>query len=902
MDVVISQYIFITELYRLCKNAYFSITILKHELFLTMKSKPQFILSLVALILSGSAFAAPENIYNEPDSVYLFSYSTGKNQNKNGLHFAWSPDRNKWFVIGNEYGYVKSDYGRWGDEKGMVAPYLIQDGNGMWQCVWGLNDRDMAFAHAGSKDLVDWGRQSYPVVKQGANFLRPVIHYDKQRKSFNITYIDKNSKYYRVSTKNFKVYTPAEPVSAKEYKNLSISLDLPTGKATGQLHRVPWSVVEKLVKTYEMKQYKNLLYNEYTKQDKVRFDGLKPVKATITVQQKKAKPISDLLLGVFFEDINYAADGGLYAELIQNRDFEYALSDREGKDKNWTSTHSWSLRGDNGTFAIDSTSPIHTNNPHYAVIDIKMPGAALVNSGFDGIAVRKGEQYKLSFFAKQLGGSGGPIVARLVNKDGDEVGTVEVAGPSNSWHQATATITASDDAADARLELQPTVAGRVALEMISLFPEKTFKDRKNGLRADLAQLVSDLRPRFMRFPGGCVAHGDGLKNIYRWKNTIGPLEARKPQRNLWGYHQTAGLGYFEYFQFCEDIGAEPLPVIAAGVPCQNSATGGGGQQGGIPLSEMDEYIQDILDLVEWANGDVNTTWGRKRAEAGHPQPFNLKYVGIGNEDLITDIFEERFTMIFKAIKKTHPEITVIGTVGPSSEGTDYEEGWEIAKKLQVPMVDEHYYQNPSWFIYNQDFYDRYDRSKSKVYLGEYAAHLPGRPNNLETALAEALYLTSLERNGDIVSMASYAPLLAKDRHTQWNPNLIYFNNTEVKPTVGYEVQKLYGTNAGDKYIPADITLTNNQEAVKKRIAYSIVQDTKTKDVIIKMVNMLPVSVDVAIDIKDLKLTGAKADKTVLHGDPEDKKLQPSISTIDLADKFESALMPYSFTVLRLRGE
>lgn len=365
--------------------------------------------------------------------------------------------------------------------------------------------------------------------------------------------------------------------------------------------------------------------------------------------------------------------------------------------------------------------------------------------------------------------------------------------------------------------------------------------------------MADLHPRFVRFPGGCVAHGNGIDNIYRWKNSVGPLEARKPMGNLWGYHQTLGLGYFEYFQFCEDIGAEPLPVLAAGVPCQNSACIpgkplSGGQQGGIPMEEMGAYVQDILDLIEYANGDPKKSkWAKMRAEAGHPEPFNLKYVGIGNEDLITPVFEERFEMIFKAVKEKYPEITVIGTVGPFYEGTDYEAGWKFATRLNVPMVDEHYYNTPGWFINNQDYYDRYDRAKPKVYLGEYAAHLPGRPNNIETALAEALYLTSVERNGDIVSMTSYAPLLAKEGHTQWNPDLIYFNNREVKPTVGYYTQLLYGQNSGDSYLPADRKIDNPRQDVQKRIGTSVVRDSKTGDWIVKLVNLLPVPVKAKVE-------------------------------------------------------
>jgi alpha-L-arabinofuranosidase len=382
------------------------------------------------------------------------------------------------------------------------------------------------------------------------------------------------------------------------------------------------------------------------------------------------------------------------------------------------------------------------------------------------------------------------------------------------------------------------------------------------------------------------------------------LEERKPDRNLWGYHQTKGLGYYEYFLFCEDMGAEPLPVLAAGVPCQNSAhnhqTGLAGQQGGIPISEMDEYIQDVLDLIEWANGNKTSVWGKKRAEAGHPEPFNLKYIGIGNEDLISDVFTERFTMIFNAVKAKYPDITVIGTAGPFYEGSDYTFGWELASKLGVPMVDEHYYVPPGWFIHNQDFYDKYDRSKPKVYLGEYAAHLPGRPNNLETALAEALHLCNVERNGDIVSLTSYAPLLAKENHTQWNPDLIYFNNTEVKPTVGYEVQKLFGNHAGDEYIAATTQIDNSRQDVRLRIASSVVRNTSTGDVIIKLVNMLPVEVTPNIKLNGLK-ANAGAVKTVLHGKPDDRNLRPVSSPINISEQFLVTLPPYSFTVILINN-
>ena len=457
------------------------------------------------------------------------------------------------------------------------------------------------------------------------------------------------------------------------------------------------------------------------------------------------------------------------------------------------------------------------------------------------------------------------------------------------------------DAKTAQLAVEPMKAGKIGVDFVSLFPQETFKNRANGMRRDLAQTLYDLKPRFVRFPGGCVAHGNGVDNIYRWKNTVGPLEARKQDFNLWGYHQSFGLGYYEYFQFCEDIGAEPLPVVAAGVPCQNSSRGGDGQMGGIPMEDMDEYLQDILDLVEWANGDPKTSkWAKMRAEAGHPKPFNLKYIGIGNEDLITDVFEERFTMIYLAIKEKYPEMIVVGTVGPFNEGTDYVEGWKLADKLGVPMVDEHYYQSPGWFLHNQDFYDKYDRSKkTKVYLGEYATHIPGRKANMETALTEALYLTALERNGDVVHMTSYAPLLAKEKHTQWSPDLIYFNNREVKPTTGYYVQKLYGQNAGSHYIPSQIILDNQDNRVKLRIGSSIVRDSKTGDVIVKLVNLLPVSVETEIQLPGIGSVQPSAVRTVLAGAPESTPL-PVTDTIEVGANFKQQLPAYSFTVIRLK--
>ena len=811
--------------------------------------------SVLLLSLQPAAFAAMHETTATPDSVSLFAYATRGDDGRSGLRFAWSMDGKHWFEIGQNYGYLRCDYSRWGSQKKMLDPNLKQLPGGEWLCVWKLNDHD-GYGQARSKDLIYWEAQQYPRT------------------------------------------TP-------DFEGTRVKAKIAGHEETGTVSQVPWSVVDGLTRTYERNQYRNSLYGERPVQDKERFAGLKPIKATVTAQPEETKEISDLLMGIFFEDINYSADGGLYAELIQNRDFEYDPSDREG-DKNWNSTHSWKLEGENATFTVSTSDPIHPNNPHYAVLKTNQPGAALTNTGFDGIALKAGEKYDFSLFARIPEGSkSGKLLVRLVDADGTVQGETTVTVSSRSWKTYKAVLTAKASA-DTRLELRPQSAGEIELDMISLFPQNTFKGRKNGLRPDLAQTLADMHPRFVRFPGGCVAHGDGLKNIYQWKNTIGPLEARKPARNLWGYHQSMGLGYYEYFQFCEDIGAEPLPVLAAGVPCQNSACHGdlrGGQQGGIPMSEMGAYIQDILDLIEWANGDARKTkWGKIRAESGHPKPFNLKYIGIGNEDLITDVFEERFTMIYLAIKEKYPEMIVVGTVGPFNEGTDYVEGWKLADKLGVPMVDEHYYQSPGWFLHNQDFYDKYDRSKkTKVYLGEYATHIPGRRANMETALTEALYLAALERNGDVVHMSSYAPLLAKDGRTQWNPDLIYFNNREVRPTTGYYVQKLYGQNAGDHYIPSQINLDNQDSRVKLRVGSSIVRDSKTGDVIVKLVNLLPVSIETDVRLPGMDGIQSSATRTVLAGAPEATPL-PVTDTIEAGTSFKQELPAYSFTVIRLKTQ
>ncbi len=583
-------------------------------------------------------------------------------------------------------------------------------------------------------------------------------------------------------------------------------------------------------------------------------------RATITVAAgSPGKAISPDLLGVFFEDINYSADGGLYAELIQNRSFEYSSADSIG----WHALTAWELvtRGSaSGNVVIDRGLPLHPNNPHYVVVRADIPADSgdaafgLLNHGFDGIPVRAGETYDVSFFARQCymgeqwGGDsdivGRPMPVRVLleSADGRVLGETAFEISGGDWHRVSGEIVASATDDSARFVVLLLKKGGLALDEISLFPRKTFRGRKNGLRPDLAQVVADLKPRFIRFPGGCLVHGNGLGNIYHWKNTVGPVEQRKGQPNLWGYHQSVGLGYFEYFQFCEDIGAKPLPVIAAGVCCQNSAHTPGRCQHGIPLAEMPAYIQDVLDLVEWANGPADSRWGSVRAAAGHPAPFGLKYLGVGNEDKITPGFKERFRMIHDALREKHPEIVVVGTSGPFARGEDFELGWRFAGELSVPLVDEHYYLPPEWFWENLGRYDVYDRAKPGVYLGEYAAHEKDRRNTLRSALAEAACLTALERNADVVRFSSYAPLFAKRGRAQWSPDLVYFTNTSVYPSLNYEVQKLFGNHGGDRYLETTIRDASRPAASSPSavpaptLAASAVRDTAAGDLVLKIVN------------------------------------------------------------------
>lgn len=664
----------------------------------------------------------------------------------------------------------------------------------------------------------------------------------------------------------------------------------------------------------KMRKVKNLtLFRyKYIQLNIIVLLGVFLILSNIVIAQpvKGGKKISPDLFGLFFEDINYAADGGLYAELIQNRSFEYNPEER----REWHPFSFWEYMSPGfsiGHISVETKNPVHQNNPHYIELTAEFvgnykqfegeAGVGIKNSGFDGIVVREGENYNFSMFSYLLSNDPIEIVMNLQKPNGDVIASNNAKVSSKSWLKVTSKLTATESSDSASLVLLLKNEGKIALDMVSLFPEKTFNTRENGLRNDLAQILADLKPKFVRFPGGCLVHGNGLDNMYRWQNTVGPNEQRVEQRNIWGYHQTAGLGYFEYFQFCEDIGAKPVPVVPAAVSCQNS--GGthvihGVGQKALCVDDMENYIQEVIDLIEWANGPASSKWGAIRVAAGHPEPFNLEYLGIGNEDKMTPEFEERFSMIYKAVKEKHPEITLIGTSGPFHSGDDYEKGWQIANDLKVPIVDEHYYVGPEWFLANQKRYDKYDREGGEVYLGEYASW----GNKLRNALGEAAYMTGLERNGDIVRMASYAPMLAKKGFTQWTTDMIFFDNVNIVPTPNYYVQKMFMNNPGDYYFGNVFTKSTDDET----LATSCVLDSKNKTVILKIVNAGTEVQNIKVNLSQFGKLNSSADLTILKGDPDDEntfenknKIVPSNRSFDVSKKFSYEVPAMSVTVIRI---
>ncbi|MBN2164975.1 MAG: carbohydrate binding domain-containing protein [Marinilabiliaceae bacterium] len=523
------------------------------------------------------------------------------------------------------------------------------------------------------------------------------------------------------------------------------------------------------------------------------------------INQSGMKMSTDLI-GAFFEDINYGADGGLYAELIQNRSFEY--HEVKGYCKEGPLAH-WSLITEGGaeaTMDVDNKKPLNSNNTNYLKLNISKKGskAGFKNTGFFGITIEKNKKYNFSVFLKTEKGFKGNLNVQLVGANGVVIAQGIIKKPTAEWKKYKLELTAK--ASDAKASLYITTNGKGVLyaDMVSLFPQDTYKGRENGLRKDLAQAIADMKPRFLRFPGGCISHGRGLDNAYRWKETVGPVEERTPNWNLWNYHQTYGLGFYEYFLFSEDMGAKPLPVIPVGISCQFR------HREVESIEEIGPWIQDALDLIEFANGSTNTHWGGLRAKMGHPESFNMEYICLGNEEDDIPEFRVRFKMFQDTIRKYHPEIKIIGTSGTDDAGSHYESLWQFSKEQKIDMVDEHYYNDPAWFLMNNYRYDKYDRNGPKVFIGEWAS----RGDKLENAIVEAAYLTGVERNSDIIEFTCYAPLLCyeEDIPYHWNPDLIRFNNTSMVKTASYHVQQMYGNNAGDEYLKSEVEYTPDFES------------------------------------------------------------------------------------------
>lgn len=520
----------------------------------------------------------------------------------------------------------------------------------------------------------------------------------------------------------------------------------------------------------------------------------------ITVRPDRVTGQLGDLYGIFFEDLNHAADGGLYAEMVQNRSFEFCAVDNpsyhplmawEKIEKKYSRMQWW----------IQDSHPYSRRNPHYLVCEIFETGmgAGVRNTGFTpGMYLQKGEKYRFSCLAATDGRGELPLRIVLENDEGRNLGQADIVVSNGTvWNHYEAEITAQETTTAGNLSIYIEAVGRLYLDMVSLFPQKTFMQQRNGLRADIATLLADLKPRFMRFPGGCLVH-DGSINVedrdslYRWKNTIGVLEERPARRNNWGYNQTLGLGYYEYFCFCEEIGAKPLPVLPAGYDPHH--------QRKVPFDQLDEWIQEALDLISFANDDASAQWGRIRCELGHPEPFGLEYIGIGNEE-VGEGFFERYPYFHKAIKEKYPDIQIIASSGPFAAGGEYEKGWNCARKNHADLVDEHYYMAPEWFLANHHRYDSFDEKDPRVFLGEYASW----GNTWYNALIEASYMTGMERNSEKVGLACYAPLLCNVNYINWKPDMIWFDNHQAYGTANYYVQKLFMNHQGDDRIELEMT-------------------------------------------------------------------------------------------------
>jgi alpha-L-arabinofuranosidase len=622
------------------------------------------------------------------------------------------------------------------------------------------------------------------------------------------------------------------------------------------------------------------------------------------LSNKPGADVQPAMWGVFFEDINFAADGGIYAELVKNRSFEFSLP--------MTGWRLLSRQNGTGRMVANFYSPSRPSNPHFmrVYIDPAASKFAFTNEGFRGMGIRKDGKYNLSVSVRLSGNSDIKMTAELISPEGETTGKTELSGFTGTWNTYQASIIASNTVHNEQLKLTLSGKGSIDLDMISLFPDDTWKGRKNGLRKDIVQMIADLKPGFVRFPGGCIVEGRDLTNRYQWKTTVGPVEDRKMIVNRWNnemenqqtpdYFQSFGLGFFEYFLLAEDIGAEPLPILNCGMSCQFNAAEV------VPLDELDKYVQDALDLIEFANGETNTKWGRLRAEMGHPGKFNLKFMGIGNEQW-DEQYIERYKVFEKTLKSKHPEIKIVSGSGPSASGRLFDYGWSELKKLSPDLIDEHYYMPPEWFLKNATRYDNYDRNGIKVFAGEYAAHgkdaaEPESRNTWLSALCEAAFMTGLERNADVVNMASYAPLLAHVDAWQWRPDLIWFDNLTTIGTPNYYVQKLFSNYMGTKVVPvlADGKTLTGQDSL---YASSTI-DTKTGKLYVKIVNSSGRKRPVLLSLGALSYGKEAVKETLRSSKPLDfntitnpKLIYPASSTVRITrKKINTDLDPASMNV------
>jgi len=619
--------------------------------------------------------------------------------------------------------------------------------------------------------------------------------------------------------------------------------------------------------------------------------------------KKVGSPIQKTMYGIFFEDINYGADGGLYAELIKNRSFEFPQS-----LLGWTTFGNVEVRTDEAPFP---------NNPHY--VRLSYPGhdekqTGLDNEGFFGVGVKQNAEYRFSVWARlPQENTSGSVRIELIDPESNVFSTQKLTIDSKEWKKYQVVLKAGKTEAKARLRIFLTSKNAVDMDHVSLFPVDTWKGRENGLRKDLAQALSDLHPGVFRFPGGCIVEGTDLQTRYQWKNSVGPVENRKLNENRWeytfpnrffpDYFQSYGMGFFELFQLSEEIGAEPLPVISCGLSCQFQNKD---DKAHVAVNNLDPYIQDALDLIEFANGDVNSKWGKLRSDMGHPASFNLKMIAVGNEQW-GKFYPERLEPFVKAIRSKYPAIKIIGSAGPSPDGKDFEFGWSEMKRLKADLVDEHYYKDPQWFLANAKRYDNYDRKGPKVFAGEYACHPQNRKNNFESALCEAAFMTGFERNADVVYQCTYAPLFAHVEGWQWKPDLIWFDNLRSVKSPNYYVQQLYGMHVGTNVLP---TVENKLPlAGQDGIFASSALDKNKNEIILKIANTSKEARKITYTINGLKASERKGTQTTLVSSDMDAEntlnkpdnVVPTEKEIRISgNKLEVELAPQSFNLYTIK--